>query len=298
MLPFVQPFARRPRRGPLRRFAETRGLVGGHRAPHVLTRLRARDGTVLAASYLPGPAAAPAAVLLLHGFGSHRRKPAYAALADGLASVAPVLALDLRGHGDSGGASTFGDREEADVQAGADWLRKFGHDRLVVVGLSMGATAAMHAVSLGLPVIGLIAISAPARFRDPAPVGPLQRLESLWHSDLQRQLLRIGLGVSLAAPSAWRSPPDPERMVAEITKPLLLIHGEDDAYFPMDDATQLAARHAGTSTVWQELPGFGHAEDGITLPFVAALGAAVVEVARTGRFPEGPSSRDRRPPGP
>jgi uncharacterized protein len=291
MTPSVQPDARRSRRrGPVRRFAETRGLVGGHRVPHVVTRIRARDGTGLGASYLPGPVGAPTAVLLLHGFGANRRKPAYAALADGLAGVAPVLALDLRGHGSSGGASTFGDREEADVHAGAAWLRGFGHERLVVVGLSMGATAAIHALWRGTPATALVAISAPARFRDPAPVGPLQRLETLWHSDLQRVLLRAGLGVSLAGPGEWRSPPDPERMVAGITQPLLLVHGQDDAYFPIEDADRLAARHAGTSTVWRESPGFGHAEDGLTPAFIDRLGYAVVEVARTGRYPMGPAT--------
>ena len=292
MLPSVQPFARPPHRGPMRRFAETRGLLGGHGVPHGVTQLRARDGTRLEASYLPGPPAAPVAVLLLHGFGAHRRKPAYAALADGLASVAPVLALDLRGHGGSGGSSTFGDREEADVHAGGAWLRGFGHARIVVVGLSMGATAAIHAVWLGMPVTAIVAISAPARFRDPAPAGPLRRLETLWHSDLQRRALRAGLGVSLAAPTAWRSPPDPERMVADVTQPLLLVHGEDDAYFPLEDAARLAARHAGTSTVWQEGPGFGHAEDGITPAFVERLGRAVIEVAHSGRYPDARTSRD------
>lgn len=289
MTPFVQPFLHRPpRRGPVRRFAETRGLVGGHRAPHVVTRLTTVDGVRLGASFLAGPATAPAAVLLLHGFGAHRRKPAYAALADGLAGFAPVLALDLRGHGRSGGASTFGDREEADARAGAAWLRAFGHERVVVVGLSMGATAAIHALWRGMPATALVTISAPARFLDPAPVGPLQRLETLWHSDLQRGLLRAGLGVRLAGPAAWRSPPDPERMVGSVTQPWLLVHAEDDAYFPIEDAERLAARHAGPSILWRERAGFGHAEDGLTPAFIDRLGRAIIEVARTGRYPAGP----------
>lgn len=288
MTPSVQPTARcGRRRGPFRRFAETRGLVGRHRAPHAITRLRTRDGVRLGASYLPGPATAPAAVLLLHGFGANRRKPAYAALADGLADVAPVLSLDLRGHGSSGGASTFGDREEADVCAGGAWLRAFGHERLVVIGLSMGATAAIHALWRGMPADALITISAPARFRDPAPAGPLQRLEGLWHSDVQRSLLRIGLGVRLARPDAWRSPPHPECMMGELTQPLLLVHGEDDAYFPMEDATRLSDRHAGSSTVWREVAGFGHAEDGLTPAFIDRLAGAVVELASAERFPAG-----------
>src|SRR5690606_15181145 len=88
-----------PRRGPVRRYLEARGVLGGHAAAHSHTRLVAADGTHLAGTLLAGPADAPGAVLLLHGFAANRRKPAYARLADGLSRACGVLALDLRGHG-------------------------------------------------------------------------------------------------------------------------------------------------------------------------------------------------------
>ena len=138
-----------PRRGPLRRFLEVRGVVGGHAVDHVQARLRAEDGTRLAGSYLPG-SGGEAAVLLAHGFAANRRKPAYARLADGLASRLPVLSLDLRGHGGSAGWCTLGDREAMDVDAGVAWLRSMGHRVVIAVGLSMGGTAVLHAASGGL----------------------------------------------------------------------------------------------------------------------------------------------------
>ena len=95
-------------RGVVRAFLETRGVVGGHHAPHAEVRLLAADGTDLAATWLPGPHADAPAVVLAHGFAAHRRKPAYARLADGLADHAHVLALDLRGHGHSRGHTTLG----------------------------------------------------------------------------------------------------------------------------------------------------------------------------------------------
>jgi uncharacterized protein len=251
----------------------------------VTTRLVAADGTRLAGTYLPA-GGVEVAVLLLHGFAANRRKPAYARLADGLATRVPVLALDLRGHGESGGWSTFGDREADDVTAGVDWLQRLGHRRVVVVGLSMGATAALHAASTGLDLAGVVAISAPARFRDQPETEATKRLKRVWDSPAQRRALHLALGVRLAGPEHWRRPPHPVAMAADITSPLLVVHGEDDAYFPMSDAEDLVAAAGGPVTLWREPAGFGHAEDGVVPAFVDALGAAIVAGASTGRFPE------------
>jgi uncharacterized protein len=281
--PDVQPPAHG--RGPLRRYLETRGLVGGHLAEHATTRLVAADGTRLAGSYLPGPPTAPTAVLLLHGFAANRRKPAYARLADGLAESVPVLALDLRGHGGSSGTCTLGDHEVADVEAGIGWLRALGHRHVVTIGLSMGGTAALHATSLGADTDAVVAISAPAWFRDEPDTEPLRRLHAVWQRPAARAGLRLALGIRLAGPDAWRSPPHPAEMVTRIDRPLLVVHGEDDAYFPASDGETLAGAAGGQATFWREPVGFGHAEDGLTPAVIARLRDAVTAVATEGRFP-------------
>lgn len=271
-------------------------MVGGLPGPRVQARLRADDGTRLAGTYLPGPVVAgsaptgprPVAVLLLHGFGANHRKPAYARLASGLARRVPVLAVDLRGHGRSGGRSTLGDHEVGDVAAGVSWLRAFGHDEVVLVGLSMGGTAALHAACSGVPVTAVVTVSAPAWFRDRAETPPMQRLEGVWHSPSQRWLLRLLVGIALAGPEAWRAPPHPAEMAARLEVPLLVVHGCDDAYFPVGDARALVAARGDGAVLWEEPAGFGHAEDGITAGFVAALGDAIVEVQVRGRFPARP----------
>lgn len=277
--PHRQPPASRtrrpPRRGPLRRFAETRGLVRGLPPDRLEVRLRAADGVRLAGSYLAGPAAGGRAVLLAHGFAANRHKPAYARLAAGLATVAGVLTLDLRGHGGSAGASTFGDRERHDVAAGVRWLTAFGHTEVVAVGASMGATSVLHAVAHDVPVAGVVTISGPARFRSPAPPGPLQGLETLWHSAPRRRVLRTALGIHLAPPSAWGHPPDPVDLASRLQAPLLVVHGHDDTYFPLTDARELVAAASGPSVLWDRPPGFGHAEDGFDARFVDQLASAV-----------------------
>jgi uncharacterized protein len=287
-----------PRRGPVRRYLEARGVLGGLPGPRVQARLRADDGTRLVGTYLPGPAVASAsapagsrsvAVLLLHGFGGSHRKPAYARLASGLARRMPVLALDLRGHGGSGGRSTLGDHEVGDVVAGVRWLRAFGHDEVVLVGLSMGGTAVLHAAAAGVPAAAVVTVSAPAWFRDRAETPPMRRLEGVWHSPAQRLLLRLLVGITLAGPEAWRSPPHPAELAAAIRVPLLVVHGTDDAYFPLADAHALVAGRGDGAVLWEEPDGFGHAEDGLTPRFVVALGGAIVEMVASGRFPVRPS---------
>ena len=160
-------------RSPLRRLADCWGLTPGIGPPCETVGLAARDGVRLAASYLPGPRAGGPAVLIAPGFAGHRTKPAYALLAERLAERVGVLALDLRGHGGSGGRCTFGVREVLDVAAGADWLRVRGHGWVGAIGASMGGAAVLRAAGLGRTgrLDAVCAISAPARWGQPAGAG-------------------------------------------------------------------------------------------------------------------------------
>lgn len=283
-----------PQRGPVRRALETRGWVGGFDRRHHHVRVRATDGTPLAATWLPTEAASDAAVVVVHGFAANRRKPSYVRLAEHLADAGrPVLTVDLRGHGGSGGRCTFGHREAADVAGAVRWLRTAGHGHVTVVGASMGATAALGAAAArgladrGVPTRpdAVAVISAPAWYRDPPDTEPLRRLHALWSSPMARAALRHGLGVDLAGPAAWDDPPHPVDLAAQVEVPALAVHGVDDAYFPPGDADALAAASGGV--VWHEPAGFGHAEDGFHRPFLDRLAVAVTAVALDGRFPSG-----------
>jgi pimeloyl-ACP methyl ester carboxylesterase len=99
------------------RWARSYPLAPRYRPPAVPLSLRAADGTRLAAVALPGPPDAIASVVVVHGFSNSSRTPEIQRLAVGLSSVAHVVALDLRGHGRSGGRSTLGRLEPDDVDA-------------------------------------------------------------------------------------------------------------------------------------------------------------------------------------
>lgn len=274
----------RRERTTVRRLLEVRGIVGGHHAPNRPVRIRTDDGLVLAGSWLPGPHLDAPVVVLAHGFAASRRKPAYAFLADVLAGHVHVLSIDLRGHGDSPGECTFGDAERHDVTAAVRAVRDAGHRQVVAVGLSMGGTAVLHAVAEGAEVEAVVAISTPAWLgRVDAPGA--HQVNVLWTTPWKRLAFRWLAGVRLVPPGRWIPFAHPRDLAAKIQTPLLVVHGDDDTYFPLDDASELAAAAGGPSTLWIE-HGFGHAEDGVTPAFAHRLGMAVHHVLEHGRFPE------------
>jgi len=285
------------RRGAIRRLLHARGVVPGFGVAAHDVRFTTRDGIALAASYLQGPADGPA-VVLAHGFGSHRRKPAYALLAEHLSAVATVLTVDLRGHGGSGGFSTLGLSETLDVAASAAWLRRRGHDWAGLIGVSMGATAVLRCA--GTAPAGaydaVCAISGVARWglRDTPAMAHLTKAVGV---SAYRHAYRAVLGVRIAV-RAWPDtsgasdtahwPLQPVEAAPRIAPtPLLIVHGVDDHYFGPDQAEALHDAAGPPRALWLESTGFGHAEDGLRPAFAERLARAVAHVHAQGAWPEG-----------
>lgn len=276
-------------RSPLRRAAHCWGLTPGIGAPHSDVVITTPDGVRLRASYL-GASDAQQAVVVAPGFAGHRTKPAYALLAERLAERVAVLSVDLRGHGGSGGRCTFGAAEVLDVMAAARWLRDRGHHWVGAIGASMGGTAVLRAAGLAraAPFDAVCAISAPAVWglnTTPAMRSLTRTITVGWYGALVGALVHVRIGRS-----PWSVQPGPrppvELVDAIAPVPLLLVHGEDDHYFPAEQARLLYAAAGEPRTLWIEPAGFGHAEDGFRRPFADRLAAAVADAAVTGRWPD------------
>lgn len=270
-----------------RRLLDVWGFVPPIDVPHEPVTLTTRDGVRLGGSYLPGPAAPRAevpAVLLLHGFAGHHRKPKGTYLAEQLSARAAVLALDLRGHGCSGGRCSLGDRESLDALAAAAWLRRRGHRWLAAIGLSMGGAAVVGAAGRVPGAFDAVcAISAPAEWglQTSAQVRAIGRLV---RSPLSRALASTAFRVRVAG--RWAYPPHPAELAGRMGPvPLLVVHGEDDHFFGIDQAEAIYGSAPGPRTLWREPVGFGHAEDGITPAFTERLARALVTVRSTGSWP-------------
>ena len=92
---------------------------------------------------------------MLHGFGSCRANHGGYAARLAAAGI-NTLALDLRGHGDSGGTPDAGMVD--DVIAALDWLAAEGAGALGVRGSSLGGFLALHAAVRHLGVRAVVAI--------------------------------------------------------------------------------------------------------------------------------------------
>jgi pimeloyl-ACP methyl ester carboxylesterase len=221
-------------------------------------------------------------VVFLPGFSGSSGKLVVREVAERLRPFAGVLVVDLRGHGHSSGMCTFGDREVLDADAAVGAARDLGYRRVVTVGWSMGASTALrhaalagrgrvHGFAVRNPVDAVVSVSAPSRWfvRDTAP---MRRLEWLAATAGGRAVARRALKVRIS-PDGWPEiPAAPVEVVGDIAPtPLLVVHGDEDSYFTLDHPRALAAAAGRPSEVWI-VPGFGHAEAGVTDVLVERIG--------------------------
>lgn len=247
----------------------------GHYA-HV-RKLLADDGTQLHAEHVSIATTPDRAVafVLVPGFTQHIAQPRVHRISAWLSSHGGVISLDLRGHGRSSGVSTLGRHEILDVAAAVAWARTLGYRSVVTVGFSMGASVAVrHAALLG-DVDAVASVSSPGQwFYRGTP--PMRLLHHLVLTPVGRATLRAARGVRVS-PTQWEAPYpiDPVAAAAKVKVPLLVVHGDNDHYFPAHHGWRIHAA-APRSTLWL-VPGFGHAERGMTPDLAKRIGHWLIE---------------------
>lgn len=171
-----------------------------------------------------------------------------------------VVALDFRGHGDSGGGYAFGATEDRDFLAVVDELVGEGrpYERFAVVGLSLGGSIAAHALARrpDLPCRALVMISSPDDLRALRP--------KPWKSGALRQVrLRHTVRVPrLSANETLRGrKPRAAESVAALTIPKLIVTAEADWLVDPSHGRSIAAAAASpVEHVHLELGGALHAD--------------------------------------
>lgn len=113
-------------------------------------RLTTSDGVHIDSVLLRGELPRTTAVVLANGFTGSWRSADTAMVAGSMLAVGDVMTFDFRGHHDSTGVCTVGDREVYDIEAVVSHLRGLGYTRIATAGFSMGAAVVIrHAALFG-----------------------------------------------------------------------------------------------------------------------------------------------------
>lgn len=216
------------------------------------------------------------AVVVAHGFTGSWRRPAVRAVVAALTSYAGVVSFDFRGHGRSSGRSTVGDLEVLDLDAALAWARLLGYRRVATVGFSMGASVVVRHAGLRSGTPGapdaVVAVSSPSRWYYRG-TRPMQRVHVAIEHPLGRRFAALALGTRIAA-DGWDPVPEPPVALAPriAPVPLLVVHGDRDAFFPLDHGQALFDAACEPKELWVE-PGMGHAEVGASADLLDRIGA-------------------------
>jgi alpha-beta hydrolase superfamily lysophospholipase len=206
------------------------------------------DGTPIRAWLALAKVGAPA-VVLVHGFKTSRDEMLpWARFLHGAGYNA--LLLDLRGAGRSGGGTIgLGATETRDIVAAVQTAGEaFRTDQVAVLGISLGAGAAILAAATDPHIRAVIADSAwtDQDFQ-------LARLSSVQAGPVRIPLLPYGVAAVNALVGADVTKARPLDAIARISpRPILLIHSADDenATTPLDGARRLFAAAGEPKQLW------------------------------------------------
>jgi len=174
----------------------------------------------------------------VHGLANSSRTPGIHRFAHLLATAAPVVVLDLRGHGTSGGECSFCVHEPLDVDAAVEAARAAAPRLPVVtIGTSLGGSSVLlHAGEHG-GVAGVVGIS-PAGWSGADDRPGSARAQLVARSPLARVGLRLLTGTRL--PGTCAAVPYAEPVVARIAPAFtLVVHDREDHYLGPEHAESI-----------------------------------------------------------
>jgi pimeloyl-ACP methyl ester carboxylesterase len=196
--------------------------------------LRDADGLEFAGTFWD--AGRSSSLLVVHGLLGTRMLREIVLVGEALATRYDVLAIDVRGHGDSPGRFTWGREEWKQVDAAARFLAAPGRG-VAAVGFSYGGYHLVRASARGAPLARLILVGAPADMRvlDHFPFGP-----KLWRH-VPAVLRRGRRRLRAERPPRREEGALRDDELAQVRVPVLVVHGGDDWLISARHADRLVA---------------------------------------------------------
>lgn len=206
-------------------------------------------------------------IIMVHGNGYNRDDPTIGTLDIASELVRhgySVLMFDLRGYGESDGATVSGGYyEKRDVEGAAAFVKQLGYENIGVIGFSLGAVSTLLAAAEDEDIDVVVADSSYADLND--IMGPEFKKRTKAPAFFLRPILfmiDIMYGVDFAAIR-------PIAAVPEIfPRPILFIHGENDDMIPVAHAERLYEAADNPSDELWIVPGAGHTRSFKTEPQV------------------------------
>lgn len=224
------------------------------------------------------------AIVVVPGFTRSWRLPAMRRIAARLSCYGAVIAFDLRGHGRSTGVSTTGDREVADVAAAVSYARSAGYRSVAVAGFSMGGSVALRYAASDPELCAVVAVSTPEHWHYRG-TRAARRVQWATGQPLGRLTARLFLGTRICGRPWEQVPVSPAAAAGQVAAPLLIVHGDRDAFLPVEHAQGLYEAAAGSKELWIEA-GMGHADMGTSPELASRIGEWIAQARR----PAGPQA--------
>ena len=198
--------------------------------PHEDVSITSFDGLTLRGKYYEYAPDAPVE-LLFHGYQGYAERDLSGAVERCAALGRSALLIDQRGSGRSdGNVITFGVLERKDCLAWIDFAtQKFGKEKkLIIGGISMGAATVMMAAGETLPD-NVVCIMADCGYSSQKEIIKKVVREMRLPADMVYPFIRLGAKLFGKFNLDETTPIE---AIKRCTKPLILIHGDEDDFVP------------------------------------------------------------------